>query len=179
MNETTTQEVLQEAEAAFTQAEQRLAVQLSRSPTAEGYLLERQLRTEVEKAARAAVAARDEHERAAAAERAKQEREIRDQLDSDVAALRKLASIAEEQMADLAKTLGEIMTLSRSRYSNEHRLHGSAPRAYLGQGLAPWVQFRLADLNLSDLGRAPRHHRADLEQILGLGEPTSTEEVNR
>ncbi len=78
---------------------------------------------------------------------------------------------AELRIAELQETLARVLALSKRRYAHRQELTGRAPRSHLGRAIVTgWLQFRLRDLDLPDLGHPPHHHRDSLAHLLGLGD---------
>jgi hypothetical protein len=86
---------------------------------------------------------------------------------------------AERVMSDFEPALRRVIDLSRRRYSYRKDSGRTAPMSLLARGATVgWLQWRLQDLELPDLGVPPHYHRAPLAVLLNLPNRPESKEQN-
>lgn len=140
-----------------------------------------QLRQDLELAAEALEKAKAQQAEIVAKEREEKREKALEALVATEGELAAACTDAEKAMDLLEPALNRVIELGKARYGHRATLDGKAQHGLLpGPAVVGWVQHRLQALGSYELGRAPKHHRGTLADLLGLSttHTPETDEVN-
>lgn len=131
-------------------------------------------RAEFEEAARVLIDAKAQYEKIQTETNERLRAEAEEKLAGVVDDLSIAVERAELAMTALFNELDIVISLSKERYAHMVTARGRAPRSVLARAqTAGWIRHGLSRLELADLGRAERHHRDRLGNLLGLDNQTN------
>lgn len=176
MNKTLTvdeaREALITAERNYLEIEKQIKEDHVGLSTPERVLANIELKADYEQAAQALVEAKAQFEKVEQETNDRLRTEAESKLKDVESQLASAVGEAEAAMDGLFEQLAEVVNLSKQRYAHAKTARGRASQSMLARRqISGWLRHRLSDLELADLGRAERHHRDRLANLLGLDHP--------